>query len=198
VRSFSTNSRPALRAACGRPPARQRHGGHRGASLTFMPGDPTSASIRARPPPYRSATRVGQQTHVELPSATRRTSRSHSGDLSGCCSSAILCCIRPRTRPTFARPRSSSVCTSSNALRRFREALVRSRLKGGSPTTESRNSLRPSIAPDIFDSSSAKDSSFSCKLLNVLSFRIVRGCEQAGCSFHRSRPYVFEAWHLIP
>jgi hypothetical protein len=30
-RSFSTNSRPALRAASGRPPARQRHDGHRGA-----------------------------------------------------------------------------------------------------------------------------------------------------------------------
>jgi hypothetical protein len=38
VRSFSTNSRPALRAASGRPPARQRRGGHRGASLTFPPG----------------------------------------------------------------------------------------------------------------------------------------------------------------
>jgi len=29
VRTFSTNSRPALRAACGRPPARQRCHGHR-------------------------------------------------------------------------------------------------------------------------------------------------------------------------
>jgi hypothetical protein len=29
VRSFSTNSRPALRAASGRPPARRRHDGHR-------------------------------------------------------------------------------------------------------------------------------------------------------------------------
>jgi hypothetical protein len=34
VRSFSTNSRPALRAASGRPPARQPHGGHRGTGLT--------------------------------------------------------------------------------------------------------------------------------------------------------------------
>ena len=30
VRSFSTNSRPTLRAASGRPPARQRRDGHRG------------------------------------------------------------------------------------------------------------------------------------------------------------------------
>jgi len=30
VRSFSTTSRPARRAASGRPPARQRHDGHRG------------------------------------------------------------------------------------------------------------------------------------------------------------------------
>jgi hypothetical protein len=35
VRSFSTNSRPALRAASGRPPARRRHDGNRGASLTL-------------------------------------------------------------------------------------------------------------------------------------------------------------------
>jgi hypothetical protein len=35
---FSTPSRPALRAASGRPPARQRHGGHRGAGLTLEPG----------------------------------------------------------------------------------------------------------------------------------------------------------------
>jgi hypothetical protein len=38
VRSFSTNSRPALRAASGRPPARQRHGGHRGTDLTLHLG----------------------------------------------------------------------------------------------------------------------------------------------------------------
>jgi hypothetical protein len=35
VRSFSTNSRPALRAASGRPPARQRRDGHRGTGLTL-------------------------------------------------------------------------------------------------------------------------------------------------------------------
>jgi len=37
-RSFSTNSRPALRAAYGRPPARQRHDGHRGTGLTLHGG----------------------------------------------------------------------------------------------------------------------------------------------------------------
>jgi hypothetical protein len=36
VRSFSTNSRPALRAASGRPPARQRHDGRRGTGLTVQ------------------------------------------------------------------------------------------------------------------------------------------------------------------
>jgi single stranded DNA-binding protein len=35
VRLSSTTSRPALRAASGRPPARQPHGGHRGAGLTL-------------------------------------------------------------------------------------------------------------------------------------------------------------------
>jgi hypothetical protein len=39
VRTFSTNSRPALRAASGRPPARRRHDGHR---------RPASPTIRAR------------------------------------------------------------------------------------------------------------------------------------------------------
>jgi hypothetical protein len=34
VRSFSTSSRPALRAASGRPPARQPHGGRPGTDLT--------------------------------------------------------------------------------------------------------------------------------------------------------------------
>ena len=37
-RSFSTTSRPALRAACGRPPARQRHDGHRGTDSRSAPG----------------------------------------------------------------------------------------------------------------------------------------------------------------
>jgi hypothetical protein len=37
-RSFSTNSRPALRAASGRPPARQPHDGHRATGLTHHPG----------------------------------------------------------------------------------------------------------------------------------------------------------------
>jgi Glyoxalase-like domain len=40
-RSFSTNSRPALRAASGRPPARQPHDGHRVAGLTLTRGDRT-------------------------------------------------------------------------------------------------------------------------------------------------------------
>ena len=35
VRSFSTNSRPALRAAYGRPPARQQRASHRGTGLTL-------------------------------------------------------------------------------------------------------------------------------------------------------------------
>jgi hypothetical protein len=34
VRTFSTASRPGLRAACGRPQARQRHDGNRGTGLT--------------------------------------------------------------------------------------------------------------------------------------------------------------------
>ena len=38
VRLFSTPSRPALRAASGRPPARRRHGGHRGTGLTLHLG----------------------------------------------------------------------------------------------------------------------------------------------------------------
>jgi hypothetical protein len=37
VRSFPTTSRPALRAAGGRPPARRRHDGHRGTSRTSTP-----------------------------------------------------------------------------------------------------------------------------------------------------------------
>jgi hypothetical protein len=37
-RSFSTNSRPALRAASGRPPARQRHDSHPGTGLTLNHG----------------------------------------------------------------------------------------------------------------------------------------------------------------
>src|SRR5215213_1941959 len=47
VRSFSTNSRPALRAASGRPPARQRHDGHRGTGLTHHPA-PNDASSLSR------------------------------------------------------------------------------------------------------------------------------------------------------
>jgi hypothetical protein len=42
VRSFSTSSRPALRAASGRPPARQPHDGHRGAGLTLHPSQYTA------------------------------------------------------------------------------------------------------------------------------------------------------------
>jgi hypothetical protein len=42
VRSFSTNSRPALRAASGRPPARQPCDGHPGAGLTLTRGDPAN------------------------------------------------------------------------------------------------------------------------------------------------------------
>jgi len=33
--TFLYTLRPALRAASGRPPARQRHGGHRGTGLTW-------------------------------------------------------------------------------------------------------------------------------------------------------------------
>jgi hypothetical protein len=50
VRSFSTSSRPALRAASGRPPARQSHGGHRGTGLTHAPGDRLPARSIARHP----------------------------------------------------------------------------------------------------------------------------------------------------
>jgi hypothetical protein len=37
-RLFSTSSRPALRGASGHPPARRRHGGHRGTGLTLHLG----------------------------------------------------------------------------------------------------------------------------------------------------------------
>jgi hypothetical protein len=47
VRSFSTNSRPALRAASGRPPARQRRDGHRATGLTLRPGQSQSNSGHA-------------------------------------------------------------------------------------------------------------------------------------------------------
>jgi hypothetical protein len=46
VRSFSTPSRPALRGASGRPPARQRHDGHR--------GEPASPSRQRKPQQLRS------------------------------------------------------------------------------------------------------------------------------------------------
>jgi hypothetical protein len=68
-RSFSTNSRPALRAAFGRPPARRRHDGHRGIGLTHpapgyphLDGDPgahspwlldTHRRVRREPAPLR-------------------------------------------------------------------------------------------------------------------------------------------------
>jgi hypothetical protein len=59
VRSFSTNSRPALRAASGRPPARQRHDGHRGPphppnrwrrSSRPLPAEAEAAANSRRPP----------------------------------------------------------------------------------------------------------------------------------------------------
>jgi hypothetical protein len=55
VRSFSTNSRPALRAACGRPPARQRHDDHPGTGLTL----PTRWSRSSHE--YATQATLGQQ-----------------------------------------------------------------------------------------------------------------------------------------
>jgi hypothetical protein len=46
VRSFSTNSRPALRAASGRPPARQRHDGYRGPASPSTRGEPHGRAQR--------------------------------------------------------------------------------------------------------------------------------------------------------
>src|SRR5829696_3115514 len=45
--NFSPPSRPALRAASGRPPARQRHDGHRGTGLTLhAPRSTTTQLVR--------------------------------------------------------------------------------------------------------------------------------------------------------
>jgi single-stranded DNA-binding protein len=54
VRSFSTNSRPALRAASGRPPARQRHHGHRGTGPTLHSGGTTPIRQSAETEPTGS------------------------------------------------------------------------------------------------------------------------------------------------
>jgi hypothetical protein len=58
VRGFSTNSRPALRAAGGRPPARRRHDGHRrAASPTIQARSDhhgAGAVDRRRPTPGRT------------------------------------------------------------------------------------------------------------------------------------------------
>jgi hypothetical protein len=53
-RSFSTNSRPALRAASGRPPARQRHDGHRGTGPTLHSGGTTPIRQSAETEPTGS------------------------------------------------------------------------------------------------------------------------------------------------
>jgi hypothetical protein len=53
-----SSSRPALRAASGRPPARQRHDGHRGAGLTLPPGhrrDAPASTYGLRPVPNSPA-----------------------------------------------------------------------------------------------------------------------------------------------
>jgi hypothetical protein len=71
VRSFSTNSRPALRAACGRPPARQRHDGHRGAGLTLWPS-------RLPSPPGRTAVVLHHAEDALTPANARYyTDRPH-------------------------------------------------------------------------------------------------------------------------
>jgi len=55
-------SRPALRAACGRPPARQPHGGHRGTGLTLVirrhgttPPDEISLGLSGAPAKFACA-----------------------------------------------------------------------------------------------------------------------------------------------
>jgi anti-sigma regulatory factor (Ser/Thr protein kinase) len=65
VRTFSTNSRPALRAASGRPPARQRHHGHRGAGLTVQP-TPISYGSEGEPCHGRPGTTRKPGTVVNL------------------------------------------------------------------------------------------------------------------------------------
>src|SRR5918993_1232236 len=60
-RLFSTPSRPALRAACGRPPARQPHDGHRVAGLTLTRGDHT----RRRTSAGHAAVLGAGQTHEQ-------------------------------------------------------------------------------------------------------------------------------------
>jgi hypothetical protein len=49
-RSFSTNSRPALRAASGRPPARQRLDCHHGAFLLHLELAPPASRFLALVP----------------------------------------------------------------------------------------------------------------------------------------------------
>jgi hypothetical protein len=57
VRSFPTTSRPALRAAGGRPPARRRHDGHRGTSRTSTPRG-TNHVAGERPSPTSDSCRT--------------------------------------------------------------------------------------------------------------------------------------------
>jgi hypothetical protein len=62
----SRGREPALRAASGRPPARQRHDGHRGTGLTLTPGDPVLSTgdgciIKAHEGPGRE-----QQRTIEI------------------------------------------------------------------------------------------------------------------------------------
>src|SRR5512132_1117263 len=72
-RLFSTPSRPALRAASGRPQGRQPHDGHRGADLTLTRGDPARRRASAS-----RATALGTcQTH-----GNRRSSPDPEGAMS--------------------------------------------------------------------------------------------------------------------
>jgi single-stranded DNA-binding protein len=76
-RTFSTMSRPALRAACGRPPARQRHHGTRGATSPSATGDaqsnrqlPTQSTRRpqqARARPHAAEPRPAPGRSIQPP-----------------------------------------------------------------------------------------------------------------------------------
>jgi hypothetical protein len=80
-RSFSTNSRPALRAASGRPPARQRHGGHRGTGLTLPAAGPKAVTTA---PARASLGREPTRDHTD-PSATIDTMRASGERHHPCC-----------------------------------------------------------------------------------------------------------------
>jgi hypothetical protein len=74
VRTFSTHSRPALRAAGGRPPARRRQNGHRGTGLTLHPRGNHTVEVQRRD--GASGVWAGRQpSDRELPQPSRPLSK---------------------------------------------------------------------------------------------------------------------------